>query len=90
MVEERIVKIEVDPLIPFFKLFFIDFCMPIMDGPATCEKIREVISKAGLPMPMFCCCSAYEADDYADAADRAGMQLFITKPVTTKGISYVL
>ena len=33
MVKDRIELIKSDPSVPFFKLFLVDYCMPILDGP---------------------------------------------------------
>ena len=66
-----------------YKLIFIDYSMPLMDGPQTAVKIREALSeRAGFKMnPFIICCTAYGEAMFKNQALASGMDAFVTKPL---------
>ena len=82
--------------VSMYKLILVDYSMPEMDGPALVKRIKELMSnnvvQAGQPgnTPYICCCSAYDDIDFKRQAEEAGMQSFLTKPVTWEEIRSVL
>ena len=70
-----------------YDLILLDFSMPQMDGPATAKAIRELLAGKVLAQPYICCCSAYNDETFVDQAYSAGMDYFLTKPVSSEQLS---
>ncbi len=58
--------------------------MPKMDGLKTTKKIRALCSEHNLTAPQIVCCTAYTDDKYRKRAIKAGMAIFLTKPVSNE------
>ena len=72
-----------------YKLILLDFSMPDIDGPEVARQIRIFLKKqsqseAEIPNPVICCCTAYTDSTFMRQAYLAGMNKFLTKPVSDK------
>jgi CheY-like chemotaxis protein len=60
--------------------------MPEMDGPQVAIALRSLFKAnslvTGENAPYICCCSAYDEAGFKKQALSAGMNEFLTKPVT--------
>lgn len=72
-----------------YNLILCDFSMPEMDGPNTARAIRELL-KDCLIEPVICCCTAYTLASFEQIALEAGMDRFLTKPVTNEELNQLL
>ena len=60
-----------------YRLIFLDYSMPDLDGPQVARRIREIVS--GSPAldaasdPYICCASAYSEAGFKKQAFEAGM-----------------
>ena len=75
---------------PMYKVILLDYSMPDMDGPQVSIKIRKIISSTGLAEPFICCCTAYSENVYRDRAIEAGMDFFLSKPITSEEINKII
>ena len=75
-----------------FKIVILDYEMPEMDGPAVARKIVKMFSGDVLQseLPFICCCSAYTRNDYKNKAIKAGMNHFLTKPISIRDLEELL
>lgn len=67
---------------PFFSLIMLDYSMPEMDGPEFATRVRQLLKNANLEEPFIVCCTAYTEQGFVEEAHRAGMNTFLSKPVT--------
>jgi len=74
-----------------FDLVLMDMQMPVMDGLAAIRRIRGLEVATGRPRTPICILSANAMADHREAADQAGADHFITKPLSAHGlITYVM
>jgi len=75
-----------------FKIVILDYEMPEMDGPAVARKIVNMFSGEVLQseLPFICCCTAYTRNDYKKIAIKAGMNHFISKPISMGDLEELL
>ena len=69
-----------------YKLIMMDFDMPMCNGPPAAKAIIEYLSlnASNLARPYICCLSAYDAQQYKDEANAAGMDDYFSKNITEK------
>lgn len=77
-----------------YKLILMDFSMPGMDGPTTVREIlrlyRESTNITPEQYPYICCCTAYSEQQYKNAAFDAGMNHFLSKPISMDQLEKLL
>ena len=78
-----------------YKLILLDFSMPDIDGPEVARQARAIIqehttSVTDLLSPIICCCTAYTEATFIRQAFLAGMNKFVTKPVSYKDLTECL
>ena len=74
-----------------YKLILLDYSLGgNFDGPDVAKSIRHVIKQAGLSQPFICCCSAYTEDSFKQKALQAGMNDYLTKPVTQERLASIV
>jgi two-component system, cell cycle response regulator DivK len=59
-------------------LIFMDLCMPVLDGYAATQQIREAAEICDVPI---IACSAYATSDHRAKAFAVGCNEYITKPI---------
>ena len=75
-----------------YKLVFMDYSMPIMDGIQTTKQIVQSLTTMGLDpnnteqSPYICCLSAYSEPTFVERAKAAGMHDYMTKPAQIQKI----
>ena len=69
-----------------FKLVFLDFSMPDLDGPDVARLIRATLKEQEIAQPFICCCSAYSDESFFEKAFSAGMDKYLVKPVSAEEI----
>ena len=71
---------------PMYKLILLDYSMPEMDGPQVAVAIRSLfrtsILVTEIDTPYICCCTAYGEAAFKKKALSAGMDNFLTKPIS--------
>ena len=67
-----------------------DYSMPSMTGPEATKEIVKLLKDSNIEMPYICCCSAYGHESYAQQAIAAGMNFFMSKPITSKDVKLLL
>ena len=75
---------------PKFKLIFMDYQMPLMDGVQTTEKIMELIEKNELTESVVIGCTAFVSKDEILNCYSAGMKEVIFKPLNKNIIKSIL
>ena len=73
-----------------YKAIFIDFSMPDMNGPQVAQSCRELFkssSTQNLKEPLLVCFTAYGEASFMREAFQAGMNKFITKPVSDEDLT---
>ena len=73
-----------------YKVIFLDYSMPEMDGPQTASELRQILDMAGLEVPYICCCTAYTEASFMKIALEAGMDHFLTKPIELNELTAIL
>lgn len=74
-----------------FKLVLLDYSLgDEMNGPQIARKIIELFKHETAERPYICCCSAYTEKSYSESAIEAGMDDFMTKPLTGDGLVHLL
>ena len=68
--------------------------MPEMDGPALALAIRSLLQESVIPRsektPYLCCVTAYASPSFEQRALEAGMDRFLTKPLSDLTILDIL
>ena len=86
MVKQRYLDVEAGRQLQPYKLIFMDYSMPILNGIESTKLIRKCVREYGYDpdnkaeSPYICCLSAYNEQSYIDKAFEAGMDNFMTKP----------
>ena len=62
-VKTRITDVEQNKT-EMYKIIFLDYSMPDINGPEVAQEIRLLIEKASIPQPLIYCCSAYSHEYY--------------------------
>lgn len=73
-----------------FKIIFMDYHMPLMNGIETTKVIRKLIEEGQIPRIPIIACTAFDAKDLIQEWEMAGMSDFLTKPITSKKIENLL
>lgn len=79
-----------------YKIIFLDYSMPDMNGPEVATKIRSMLAKqfAGREMvvnrPFIICNTAYVDEVFKERALSAGMDLFVNKPISNLTLKDIL
>ena len=73
-----------------YKVIFIDYSMPEMDGPQVATEVRQILDMSGLEVPYICCCTAYAEASFKNLALDAGMDHFLTKPIEFNELTAIL
>mmetsp|Transcript_21461 Transcript_21461/g.26391 ORF Transcript_21461/g.26391 Transcript_21461/m.26391 type:complete len:102 (+) Transcript_21461:2012-2317(+) len=93
MLNERIKKIK-SGTANNYKLILSDYSMPKMDGPELATAIRALLSASGLPesekAPYLCCVTAYASPSFEKKALDAGMDRYLTKPISDAQLRLIL
>jgi len=71
-------------------IVILDIQMPEMDGLDACRKIRELERKKGMKRTPVSALSANASAEDREEARNAGMDYFISKPVTSQNVSDLL
>lgn len=75
---------------PRFKLIFMDYQMPIMDGIETTKKIVEMIKKNEIPETAIIGCTAFVSIDEISKCYAVGMKDVIIKPINKNLVKNVI
>ena len=78
----RMIKDRIKNRVPLYQLIFMDYSMPILDGLQTSVKIKKLCNKKGIDSPKIVCLTAYTEPQFRQKALDAGMDDFMTKPIT--------
>ena len=79
-----------------YKLIFMDYSMPVMNGVETSLKIFDLFRKKGIDpndpekCPYICFLSAYSDTPYIEEARGIGINHYLFKPVDSKDINKLL
>ena len=73
-----------------FKIIFMDYHMPLMNGIETTKVIIKLIEQQKIPRIPIIACTAFDAKDLIEEWEKAGMSDFLTKPITSKKIENLL
>ena len=77
-----------------YKLILMDYSMPGMDGPTAVGEILRLYQESphisADQFPFICCCTAYSEAQFKKAAMDAGMNHFLTKPISMENIENLL
>lgn len=96
MVKQRYTDVDAGRQLKPYKLIFMDYSMPIMNGLETTKEIVKAVKERGLDpknfneSPYICCLSAYEEQNFVDKAMNAGMHNFMTKPAQHSDLRLLL
>ena len=69
-----------------YKIIFLDYSMPGMDGPQVSRAIRKFFLEnedQGVDEPLIFCVTAYSEATFKREAFMAGMDKFLSKPLST-------
>ena len=75
---------------PMYKVVFLDYSMPEMDGPQVASEIRQILDMSGLEVPYICCCTAYGEAAIKKLALDAGIDHVLTKPIEYGELTAIL
>ena len=78
-----------------YKLILLDFSIPDLDGPEIARQARIFFKENSTSVadrldPVICCCTAYTEATFMRQAYLAGMNKFVTKPVSDQELSECL
>ena len=77
-----------------YKLIICDYSMPEMDGPSLALALRSLLQESAIPQnekkPYLCCVTAYASPGFENQALEAGMDRFLTKPLSDQTIRDIL
>ena len=64
-----------------FDLVFLDYQMPVLDGPATALRIRELENESGWRPALLVAVTGFGLEEYEASCREAGFDRFLTKPL---------
>eukprot|EP00353_Schmidingerella_taraikaensis_P018082 CAMPEP_0185621122 /NCGR_PEP_ID=MMETSP0436-20130131/56289_1 /TAXON_ID=626734 ORGANISM="Favella taraikaensis, Strain Fe Narragansett Bay" /NCGR_SAMPLE_ID=MMETSP0436 /ASSEMBLY_ACC=CAM_ASM_000390 /LENGTH=67 /DNA_ID=CAMNT_0028262091 /DNA_START=240 /DNA_END=440 /DNA_ORIENTATION=- len=66
--------------------------MPEMDGPQVARAVRKILEREVVvsERPFICCCTAYSEPTFVKEALAAGMDEFLTKPISNNELKTCL
>ena len=64
-----------------FDIILMDVQMPVMDGLTAIKQIRRLQRETGAPPTPICTITAHAMAEHSEAAQRAGVQAHLTKPI---------
>ena len=73
-----------------YEAIMMDYSMPECNGVQATIEIREFLAQVGSPQPYICCLTAYSEKGYRDAAEEAGMNNLVVKPINYISMQEVL
>lgn len=79
-----------------YSLILLDYSMPKLDGPQTAIKIKEIYetynkkSVKKLELPYIVCLTAFKEEIFEKKARQAGMNQFVSKPITNLNLRQIL
>ena len=78
-----------------YKLILLDFSMPDIDGPEVARQVRSFLREQSTCEddrlePVICCCTAYSEASFMRQALLAGMNKFLTKPISYEDLNECL
>ena len=86
MVQQRYKDIDEETIMVPYRLIFMDYSMPMVDGIQATQGILDTVRNRGLDQnnfdesPYICCLSAYTDQTYVDKAMEVGMHDYMAKP----------
>ena len=83
-------KIKCGPDCKQYKIIFMDYSMPIMDGFEASRKLKDLMKKCELPMITIIGCTAFVQEEELKRGIEAGMDRCCTKPLSKNKISAIL
>lgn len=72
-----------------YELIFLDYSMPLMDGPEFAVLARQLLDRENIVQPYICCCTSYTSSAFYDKAFEAGMDQYQKKPLSYEGITNI-
>ena len=73
-----------------YRLIFMDFSMPALDGPNCSKAIRAHLRQEDQKQPYICFLSAYTQKQFKEIAADAGCDNYITNPIFKNQLHKVL
>ena len=73
-----------------YKLIFMDFSMPEMDGIESSKTIQLFFEQLGAPCPMICFLSAYQQESFIERAKQIGIEKYFFKPAQAHDLTKLL
>eukprot|EP01016_Furgasonia_blochmanni_P042298 TRINITY_DN5602_c0_g1_i1.p1 TRINITY_DN5602_c0_g1~~TRINITY_DN5602_c0_g1_i1.p1 ORF type:complete len:159 (-),score=37.09 TRINITY_DN5602_c0_g1_i1:161-637(-) len=64
-----------------YRLIFMDFDMPVMDGPTAARKIKELVDINAVPSMIVIGCTAFPFENEKEKCLLSNMQDYLSKPV---------
>ncbi len=64
-----------------YKVIFLDYSMPVKDGPLVAIEIREICQKHQVQVPYIVCATSYTEASFKREALDAGMNDVLSKPI---------
>ena len=83
-VKERVKNTRQESHIPMYQLLLLDYSMPEMNGIQFMAQLKTMLADEGVEVPYVCCCTAYAEESFKNKALAAGMDNFLTKPVSAE------
>ena len=73
-----------------YRLILLDYSLGDTNGPEVAKTIRSLVTEHGGEQPYICCCTAYNGQSFEQEAYSAGMDYFISKPVSKEMLVEIL
>lgn len=73
-----------------YRLIFMDYQMPIMDGVETTSKLREMFNKKEVQSTIIIGCTAYGTKMEVESFYKSGIQDLVIKPISLNRIKEIL
>ena len=86
-------NLTVQGIAPMYKIIFLDFSMPDIDGPQVARMIREYFKenyRFKVNEPKIFCVTAFQEATFMRQAFLSGMDKFLTKPITQQDMDECL
>ncbi len=73
-----------------YSVIMMDWDMPVLDGASATRKIREYEKLWGLAATPIVACTGHVSDDMRRKSEEAGMNLYLTKPVSRDDLASMM